>query len=1378
MEYKQPEPFSMDDPNLWLKWKQRFNIFLLASGKHSESEEVKIALLLYIIGESSLDVYNTFSDDKTKTLKDVLECFDSYFLPKKNITMETFKFNNINQKEEQNIESYIIELRNQAASCEFVCTKDNCKTSYVDRMIRDRIILGTNDKDIQQRLIREPNMTLEKIKDYCKSIELSKQHIKLLVPQQEDQINALGFRRKPCRRCNYQHPPRQCPAFNNTCVICQKKGHFAKLCFFKDGNDVKTGQKFNKSHSASSATNNEVKMEESESTSQIQHVYQSEKDITNCKEVTSVNYQNDNSRNVSAENNIVIHEQKQELNNCLSWYEYLQINDCEVRFKLDTGAESSILPLKYFKKLSINQSNIYPSHTMIVSYGNFKTKILGYIILKCYYKNIKSNVKFLIVDLESEPLLGLRDCIQFNLISRVDFIQNKLLNDRNLLLPKTREQLYKEFSNIFEGLGCMPGAVNIKLKPDAIPVIQTQRKVPLALHDKLKQTLNELECKNIVSKVEYPTEWVNSLMIVEKPNGSLRLCLDPKPLNRYICREHFLIPKCEDILSQLKGKTVFTVIDMKDGFWQIQLNEESSNLCTFNTPFGRYKFNRVPFGLCSIPEIFQRKNMEIFGDIPGVNIYFDDLIISGANEALHDQALKLVIERALKFNVKFNFEKLQYKSNQVTFVGQTINKEGIQPSNKNTEAVLKMETPKNKKDLLRILGMFKFFSKFIPNLSQLTFNMRNLTRKDIKFDWTNTHQEELDTLKTLITNCPILKTFDVNKSITIQTDSSSKGMGSVLLQDSHPVAFVSRSLNRTEVKYAQIEKELLSIVFACEKFHFWIYGRDILIQTDHKPLMAIFKKNLDDVSARLQRMLLKLLKYRIKIEYLPGSKMYVADTLSRAYLKTDSPIDLELDYVIHSLSLTVPMTKEKKAIFKNAIIRDPILSQIKIFCSTNWPKNLKKLNSELKYFYNFKDNIYLSDDLLFFNTKIIVPAELKHDMLKLIHSAHFGIQKCKLRAREIMFWRNMNKDIENVVNNCELCQLNKPLNQKETLVPHKIPDRPWQYLFSDFFEYNQNDYLLIVDSYSHWLEIFPVKDKTAKTVVQCCKDIFSKFGVPDIFYADNNPYNSIHLKDFAKHWNFELEFSSPYHHQSNGLAEKYVNIAKNMLKKMKSSQDLPHFLLEYRNTPLPSIGYAPSQLLLNRIVKTKMPTTYKNLYPKIIDQEDITSKLINNSNKIKQKYDETAKDLPDLEKDDGILFQKNNSWNKGKILKKYNDRSYLLKDFKGDLFRRNRKLIRKTNISMNKICYSKLLYEDVDLKQLCTPTEKVCNISPNLDSVDNYSDTNFHSLNSNVKNNLTPDLGDISNNNNRFDDNAAGNNIQTTTSTRNVKRPSDRKSVV
>nr|CAI5831429.1 unnamed protein product [Callosobruchus analis] len=305
--------------------------------------------------------------------------------------------------------------------------------------------------------------------------------------------------------------------------------------------------------------------------------------------------------------------------------------------------------------------------------------------------------------------------------------------------------------------------------------------------------------------------------------------------------------------------------------------------------------------------------------------------------------------------------------------------------------------------------MLKFFSKFIPNLSHLTSNMRNLTKKDVPFNWTKEHEQELSILKGIISKEPILQIFDPSKPILIQCDASSEAFGSCLLQDGHPIVFASRSLSKSEKRWAQIEKELGAIVFACEKMHYFIYGFEITIQTDHKPLIPIFNKDLDKASARLQRMLLKLLKYNIKITYLPGKDMLVADALSRSYIEESVEDDPEMTHVVHSLSNNIPMSEEKKDIFRKAIDSDPILSKVKEFCLTSWPKN-KIFSPDLKHFINIKERIYLSNGLLFLDFKVIVPKSLKLEMLNLIHESHFGIEKSKLRARQIFYWPNMSNE--------------------------------------------------------------------------------------------------------------------------------------------------------------------------------------------------------------------------------------------------------------------------------------------------------------------------------------------------------------------------------
>lgn len=1240
--FKPPAPLSDYEVKTWNLWKQKFAIYMKASNKEKESEEIKIAILLNCIGDEGLDVYNTFQQDQKSTLEKLLQAYDEYFLPKRIIPMETFKFHNLVQTESQSIEQYVTELKKQAKVCEFVCKNPACKTSYEDRMIRDRLIVGLRDKEVQSRLIRETDIDVSKIVDYCKSIKLSKEHLKTLHSEdtrQDITVDAVREQQKiKCNRCLYEHYKNKCPAYRKTCAACQKIGHFAKACYTnqKDQNSMKQVKE-------------EPKIRKEDNKKQEKNVMQIQEEQSGQEELF--------------------------LNECTSglkqsWYEKIIVQGVEVMFKLDTGSDCSILPKQVIHR--IDSSIVIKScSTTLVSYGNFKFKPVGEVILTCVYKDLKKNVKFTVVDLDTEPLFGINECLSFNLVQRIYSID---------ALPNAKEKIYDMYNSVFIGTGKIPGKVSIELTDDAKPVIQYQRKVPLSLHEKLKQTLDSLETKNIIQKVDYPTNWVNSLMIVEKPDKSLRLCIDPKPLNQYIRREHFLIPTANDILSRLTGKTIFSVIDMKEGFYQLELDDKSADLCVFNSPFGRYRFNRLPFGIKSAPEIFSRKCFEIFGDIPGVEIYFDDLIISGTDEVSHDIALKEVFNRALKNCIKFNFQKFQYKLNKVVFMGQIITDKGVTPDLENIKAITAIESPKNKNEVLRILGMLKFFAKYIPNLSQLTSKLRELTKKDSMFSWTKEHELELQSLKLLVTKAPVLKIFDPNLPIVVQCDASSEGLGCCLLQSGHAVSFASRCLSKSEKRWAQIEKELAAIVFAFEKFHNFLYGFEVTVQTDHKPLIPIFSKHLDNVSARLQRMLLKLLKYKINVTYLPGKDMVIADTLSRSYIKDPVEDDPDMEYVVHALCNNIPMSEEKKMIFKKEINSDPCLSQVKEFCRTFWPDNDRNLSHEMRLFYKLKEEIYLSNDLLFMGSKIIVPKALQNEMLKLIHEPHFGIEKSKRRARQVLYWHNMSKQIEDYISKCEICQTNKRSLQKETLMSHDIPKRNWQYIFSDFFEYNGKNYILIVDAYSNWLEVEQTKGKTANDVIKFCISKFSQFGVPDKFFADNVPYNSREFKNFANEWNFECVFSSPHHHQSNGLAEKYVGIVKNMLRKCKTENDLSLFIMEYHTTPIPQMDYSPAQLFLNRVLKTKIPISENALEQTIIDSREIQDKLHIKQNKQKFYYDRNAKDLPKLEAGENILMQSGKSWLKGKVTSIVNDRSYIVEDFNGNSFRRNRRFLSKSKL--------------------------------------------------------------------------------------------------
>lgn len=250
-----------------------------------------------------------------------------------------------------------------------------------------------------------------------------------------------------------------------------------------------------------------------------------------------------------------------------------------------------------------------------------------------------------------------------------------------------REFVEKRYSNLFTGIGRFEKPYTIKLNENARPVRKNARRVPYAIMNKLKDKLNELEKNGIIKKTDESGEWLQNMVAVGKKDKTLRICLDPAELNESMIDDNFLTPTLDELVAKLKGVKHFSVLDLKDGFWHVQLDEQSQNLCSFATPFGNYKFLVMPFGIKSGPKVFQRKNAEIFGDIKNVFTYMDDIIILGPTKEEHDEALLAVLERAREKGVKFNGNKMQIDVKTVKYFGHTFSEDKIEPYSERIEAI-------------------------------------------------------------------------------------------------------------------------------------------------------------------------------------------------------------------------------------------------------------------------------------------------------------------------------------------------------------------------------------------------------------------------------------------------------------------------------------------------------------------------------------------------------------------------------------------------------------------------------------------------------------------------------------------------------------------
>lgn len=840
--------------------------------------------------------------------------------------------------------------------------------------------------------------------------------------------------------------------------------------------------------------------------------------------------------------------------------------------------------------------------------------------------------------------------------------------------------MIQNYQDVFEGLGCLPQECHITVLPDVKPKIDAQRRIPFKLHKQLKDELDRMEKMQVIERVIKPTKWVSSIVIVEKPNKKLRICLDPRNLNNAIQRSHYPMPTIEDIRYKLNGAKVFSHLDAFSGFWMCKLDEPSSELCTFNTPFGRYKFKRLPYGLNCSTEIFSKILIDTFSDIQGVVIFVDDLMIYAPDIETHNSILEKVLTRARSVNLKFNRDKCQFAKNEIKFLGQIFNSQGMSPDNDKIQAITEMPIPKCQKDLQRFLGMINFLSPYIKNMSDETQVLRKLLKKDIIWSWEQCHNIAFSRLKKLITEAPVLVHYDSSQPLILSVDASQSAVGCVLLQNNRPIAYSSRTLTDSQRNYAQIEKELFAILCGCQKFHQYVYGQRITVQTDHKPLITLFEKPLAQVPCRLQRMMLSLQIYDLEVIYVPGSKLYISDTLSRAPLpmKEEHCIDKDISIHVNSFMSTISASESKIQEFKKASLQDNTLQILKKYCLEGWPKHKNKLIDSIKPYWNYQSEITVIDGLLFKNTAIIVPDSMRKEMLTKIHSGHLGISRSKNLARGSVFWPTMNSEIKNIVEQCPICVKYRSSNPHESLIVSETPSVPWEKLGTDLFHFNGKVYIVVMDYYSKYIEMSCLNNNSsAVQVIIQLKAIFARHGIPLTLVTDNGPpFNSALFKDFIYNWDINHITTSPNFPQANGQSESAVKIAKRILQKSLDDNIDPYLALLHYRANVKEYLKSPAELLMSRKLRTNIPVKRELLKPKIVQFKEVKEKLQVHKNKYKKYYDRSVRNLPSLSVGDKIRFKKTpfSQWSPGIIhdIVKHCPRSYIVKSDDGTLYRRNR----------------------------------------------------------------------------------------------------------
>jgi transposase InsO family protein len=960
----------------------------------------------------------------------------------------------------------------------------------------------------------------------------------------------------------------------------------------------------------------------------------------------------------------------------------LLVQNQTVSFQIDTAARTSILNRKSYNNLHIKPELKKCTIPIRGIWGSNMPD--GYIDLPVKYKGVEYSITCQVINNDVPNLLSIQDTMNMRLIKRV-------------YAADPDYDICAKFSDVFSGIGKIPGDYTLSIDPNAPPVALNARPIPAALREATKNKLDELEKQDIIRKVPVgePTPWCSALHVVPKRRKSdnqmvdVRITVDPRDLNKALKREFHPITSIEDVTTRTDGSKYFTCLDANQGYFQIGLDKESQKLTTFITPFGRYQYKRLPMGITSAPEIYQRAMSDMFQDLEGVEIIMDDILVHGDTREKHDQRLEKVLQRCRERNLKLNPQKTKLRQEEVVYIGHKLTKDGVKIDDQKVKAVLEMPEPTSIANVQTLLGMVTYICKFLPNLSTVTEPLRNLIKESntegFEFYFSEEHRKAVIQLKEMMTNAPVLRYYSQTEPITISGDASQAGLGVVLLQGGRPVAYGSKALTDTEKNYSQIEKELLAILFGLKKFHTYVYGRnDITVETDHLPLVRILDKPLHDVPLRLQKMRMALQHYSFKIVGKSGKDVPVADALSRAYLpSTDSRLLQDVNLCVFAVevrSMNV-FTPQRQDELRRETQMDKELGMLKKQIKDGWPVTRQQVPPEIRPYWDSRDGLGVIEEIIFKGDRVVIPKTMRQRVLEIVHEGHLGIVMSKQLARDSIYWPGMNSQIEDIVSKCSECQEQRRVQEKQPMIPSEIPENPWQIVAADLLYCENANFLVVIDYFSDFIEVEELPLNThSLTVIEKLAKMFAVHGRPVKLMTDNGPqFRSHQFVKFTTAWGINHITTSPYHHQANGKVERAIQTVRHLLERSKGNRTNFYCgLLQLHNTPNPM--YSPAQKLMSRRTLTKLPISEKLLQPKVVEKEEVRENIRNKQQKSAKYFNRHTRDLEPLRQEDTVRVRIQNKWKPARLIPSQpkEPRSYNLETEHGSIWRRNRRDILKT----------------------------------------------------------------------------------------------------
>ena len=809
--------------------------------------------------------------------------------------------------------------------------------------------------------------------------------------------------------------------------------------------------------------------------------------------------------------------------------------------------------------------------------------------------------------------------------------------------------LFVDYQDVFsKHSGDIGRAIGVQHKintGDAVPLKQPPRRLPIAKREEADRAVEEME-KQIIEPSSSP--WSSPVVLVRKKDGTTRFCVDYRRLNDVTRKDSFPLPRIDTTLDSLNGSHWFSTLDLKSGYWQVELDADAKEKTAFSYGKGLWQFTVMPFGLCNAPATFERLMETVLAKLPWQTclVYLDDIIVLGKDFDQHVENLKEVFDRLRSANLKLNPKKCSLFQKRVTFLGYVVTRDGIETDPEKVKIIRSWSVPTNANELRSFLGLCTYYRRFVPDFAKIAAPLHSLTHKNVAFHWNEECEGAFQSLKERLSELPILIYPDVSQPFILDTDASDVSIGAVLSQCKdeveHPVAYFSKTLSSTEKHYCVTRKELLAVVKATEHFHSYLYGNHFVIRTDHSALQWLL--SFKNPEGQMARWVQKLGQYDFEIRHRKGRMHGNADALSRRPCDEEEckycdkrdikeairseEVEIsgtkKVDHVIRSMSCSPPSTRIIQN-FEEAQRQDSEINVILQFMKKSSRKpswdEVSSYSPAVKVYWGQWEALKLIEGKLYRcldtippeteRKQLIVPKILRGTVLEQLHNSHtgghFGMAKTLGKVRERYFWPYCRKDVEEWCRKCEKCASRKgPRKKQRGPMKQFNVGAPLERIAIDVLgplptSGKGNKYILIVgDYFTKWAEAYPLENQRAEVVAEVIvKQFIARFGVPLQMHSDQGRnFESAVFSDICVMLGIDKTRTTALHPESDGMVERFNRTLENQLaifveRHQKDwDKNVPLLLMSYRSAIHESTKETPANVMFGRELNLPIDLLY------------------------------------------------------------------------------------------------------------------------------------------------------------------------------------------